>query len=96
MFNLMQSFNKVKAAVAVLVDEDSAKLEKIQHLYFQNATLIIDKEIEVELYNNKSRFIKFLERDEREVLMMEEKNQLNFTENKELLVNPLDFEESSS
>ena len=96
MFNLMQSFNKVKAAVAVLVDEDSAKLEKIQHLYFQNATLIIDKEIEVELYNNKSRFIKFLERDEREVLMMEEKNQLNFIENKELLVNPLDFEESSS
>ena len=91
MFNLMQSFNKVKAAVAVLVDEDSAKLEKIQHLYFQNATLIIDKEIEEELFNNKSRFIKFLERDEREILMMEELKHQKTPENKELLVNPLNF-----
>ena len=91
MFNLMQSFNKVKAAVAVLVDEDSAKLEKIQHLYFQNATLIIDKEIEEELFNNKSRFIKFLERDEREILMTEELKHQKTPENKELLVNPLNF-----
>ena len=47
--------------------------------------------MEEEIYNNKSRFIKFLERDEREVIMKEDiDNKRNVRRiSRSMLINPL-------
>ena len=46
LFTLLQTIQKLKAAVAILVNRDKDKLHEVQDLYFKNAMIYLDKEEE--------------------------------------------------
>ena len=60
LFNILQTIQKLKAAVAVLVDDHNDKLTDIKTLYFKKATVKLDSDTE-EI--ESSQFMKFLEID---------------------------------
>ena len=71
LINILQTLQKLKAAVSIIIDKrvSSGDLEcfkNIQDIYFDHATIFVDKKVIASHEQNKSVFMKFLETDMRE------------------------------
>ena len=72
LINIIQTLQKLKASMSILIKDschDSDKvLAQIQDLYFKNATLYLDQEEKDQFEATKSKFMNFLETDQRDTL----------------------------
>ena len=71
MYTLLETLMKMKATLAILVDQHHTSLGEIQQQYLSYATIDIhaaEQKIQTtpEAPNTKKDFLKFLDRDERE------------------------------
>ena len=64
-FYLLEFMMKVRASLTVLIGDDKEKMDQIQNLYLHQASISLTSE---EKKNMKSKFLNFLERDEREAM----------------------------
>ena len=65
MFTILELLIKIKATLSVLVGNDPELLLKIQKLYIQNATIILDDKEQKCADALKSEFQEFMEKDEK-------------------------------
>ena len=62
-FNLLQTIQKMKAAMSILIGEDTLKLRQINHLYMAQMKIYVNKDEEEAFKASKNKFMKFLEKD---------------------------------
>ena len=77
MFTLVETLMKIKASLTVLVGNNHQQLHEIQNQYLKQATITIDSIQESQNESFKTEFLKFLERDEREIMRTELENVVN-------------------
>jgi hypothetical protein len=63
LFSIIQTIQKLKAAVSVLMCE--SQLKETRQLYFENAQIRLDPQEEEDFHKTKNPVLKFLERDEK-------------------------------
>ena len=62
LFNILQTIQKLKAAVTVLADSHSKdKVSEIKNLYFQKATVLLDEDEGKDQDEIKDTFMTFLD-----------------------------------
>ena len=61
---ILQTIQKLKAGMSVLMGQNEEKIRKAKVLYFKNATLYSNNESQQKFQRSKSDFLNFLERDE--------------------------------
>jgi len=66
LFTILQTIQKLKAGMSVLIGKDADKMKEVVNLYFQNATIYGSIEAQKKFDDSKNDFMRFLERDERE------------------------------
>ena len=64
-FYLLEFMMKVRASLTVLIGDDQEKMDKIQNLYLHQASISLSTDKPI---YTKSKFLEFLERDEREAM----------------------------
>ena len=62
---------KIKATLTVLVGSNPNQLHHIQLQYLKQATITLDTELQSTNEQGKTEYLKFLERDEREIMREE-------------------------
>ena len=73
MFVLIQTIKKLKAALAILINDDKDLIGEIKDLYIKSSTIYIDPEELDQYIKYKDNFSKFVDEDLREELKYEVK-----------------------
>ena len=85
MFRMIQTIQKMRASLTVLVEHQPRHvMTKIHNIYLKNARLYTDDEEEKEIINQQTEFQKFLERDEKITLYKSKKHDGNCDHSKVL------------
>jgi len=70
--NLLQSIQKMKAILSVIVqDDDHEKMDNIRQLYYNNASIFLKEQEEKDFIQSKNVCMNFLEEDQRYHLHLE-------------------------
>lgn len=72
---MLQTIQKLKAAVSILVSEKKELMTRIQKDYFNHQTIFLNERDFIKFRTSKNEFMQFLERDERRSLKMEIQDQ---------------------
>ena len=65
LFTILQTIQKLKAGVSVLIKNDHKLIEEAREMYLKNSRIYMDPKEEEEFGNKRFDFLKFLERDEK-------------------------------
>jgi len=65
-FLLIQQLRKVKAALAVVINNDKKLIDEAENLFLKSSTIYVDEDAQIQFEQSKDDFTKFLDGDIRE------------------------------
>ena len=69
---VLQTIQKLKAAVQILVAQNNSNIEEIREMYFKNSVILINEDIAKKYKEERDEVTRFFEHDEREELSIKE------------------------